>query len=108
MAAVCGALALSAPARADQYDFISFLDRSGVSYESIGNMIDVGKEVCHDLRSGAAPPVVLDKLSNTGFAPAEAALVLVSAVTNMCIDAKPEVLAWAGGGGYTVPTLRLS
>jgi len=53
-------LALSAPARADQYDFISFLDRSGVSYESIGNMIDVGKEVCHDLRSGAAPPVVLD------------------------------------------------
>ena len=89
MAAVCGALALSAPARADQYDFISFLDRSGVSYESIGNMIDVGKEVCHDLRSGAAPPVVLDKLSNTGFAPAEAALVLaISAVLAALLPAR--------------------
>ena len=33
--AVCGAVVLSGPARADQYDFISALDNAGVSYESI-------------------------------------------------------------------------
>jgi hypothetical protein len=43
---------LSTPARADQYDFIAQLDNSGVSYESISDMIDIGKEVCHDLRGG--------------------------------------------------------
>jgi hypothetical protein len=51
-------LASSAPARADQYDFISVLDNSGVSYESIVDMIDIGKAICHDLRSRTAPQVV--------------------------------------------------
>ena len=55
------------PARADQYDFISALDNVGVSYESIIDMIDIGKALCHDLRSGAAPPVVLGKLQNDGI-----------------------------------------
>jgi Protein of unknown function (DUF732) len=55
--AVCGAVALSGPAHADQYDFISALDSAGVSYESMLDMIDIGKELCHDLRSGATPPV---------------------------------------------------
>jgi hypothetical protein len=103
LVATCGALALSAPARADQYDFISALDSSGVSYESIVDMIDIGKELCHDLRSGTAPPVVLGKLSNTGFAPAESAIVLMSAVNNMCVDTKPDVVAWVRGNGYTGP-----
>ena len=101
MLAVGGALAWSAPARADQYDFIMQLDNSGVSYESIVDMIDIGKELCHDLRSGTAPPVVLGKLSNTGFAPAESAIILMSAVNNMCLDTKPGVVAWARDIGYT-------
>jgi hypothetical protein len=42
-----------------------------VSYESILDIIHIGKELCHDLRSGATPPVVLGKLQNTGFAAAE-------------------------------------
>ena len=50
--AMCGAVALSVPAHADQYDFISALDNAGVSYESITDMIDIGKALCHDLRSG--------------------------------------------------------
>ena len=103
MAAVCGALALSAPARADQYDFISFLDSSGVSYESMIDMIDVGKELCHDLRSGAMPPVVLGKLQKTGLAPAESTIILISAVKNMCSDTKATVVGWARDNGYTGP-----
>ena len=53
--AVCGAVVLSGPARADQYDFVMQLDNMGVSYESIIDMIDIGKAVCHDLRSGSTP-----------------------------------------------------
>ena len=101
--AVCGAVALSGPARADQYDFISQLDNMGVSYESIIDMIDIGKALCHDLRSGAAPPVVLGKLQATGFAPAESAIILMSAVNNMCADTKPAVVGWARDNGYTGP-----
>lgn len=99
--AVCGAVALSVPAQADEYDFISQLDRLGVYYESIIDMIDIGKELCHDLRVGAAPPVVLGKLQKTGFAAAEAAIVLMSAVDNMCPDTKPAVVGWARANGYT-------
>lgn len=103
LVATSGALALSAPANADQYDFISALDDSGVSYESIVDMIDIGKAACHDLRSGQAPPVVLGKLSRSGFAPTESAIILVSAVNNMCLDTKPDVVTWARGNGYTGP-----
>jgi hypothetical protein len=101
--AACGAVALSVPARADQYEFIVQLDNVGVSYESMINMIDIGKELCHDLRSGATPPVVLSKLQATGFAPAESAIILMSAVNNMCLDAKPGVVGWARDNGYTGP-----
>ena len=104
--ATCVAVALSGPAHADQYDFISQLDNSGVSYESMIDMIDmidIGKELCHDLRNGVAPPVVLGELQRTGFATAESAIILVSAVNNMCPDTKAEVVGWARGNGYTGP-----
>ena len=101
--AVCGAVALSGPAQADQYDFISQLDNSGVSYKSTIDMIDIGKELCHDLRNGVAPPVVLGKLQRTGFAPAESAIILTSAVNNMYPDTKAEVVGWARNNGYTGP-----
>ena len=101
MLAVCGAVAFAAPARADEYDFISQLDSTGVYYESMLDMIDIGKELCHDLRGGVAPPVVLGKLQNSGFAAAESGIVLMSAVNNMCPDAKAAVAGWARGNGYT-------
>jgi len=93
--AVCAAVLLSAPARADQYDYISQLDNMGVSYGSILDMIDIGKAVCHELRYGVTPPVVLGELGTAGFAPAESAIVLLAAVDHMCWDVKPAVVAWA-------------
>jgi hypothetical protein len=103
--AICGAVAvaLSGPAHADQYDFISQLDNAGVSYKSTNDMIDIGKQLCHDLRNGVTPPAVLGKLQRTGFASAESAIILVSAVNNMCPDTKAAVVAWARGNGYTGP-----
>lgn len=103
MLAVCGAVALSGPAHADQYDFIMQLDSTGVNYESIGDMMKIGKGLCHDLRSGTTVPVVLGKLRATGFAPAESAIILMSAVENMCVDAKAGVVGWARDNGYTRP-----
>jgi Protein of unknown function (DUF732) len=101
--ATCVAVALSGPAHADQYDFISQLDNSGVSYQSMIDMIDIGKQLCHDLRTGATPPAVLGKLQRTGFAPAESAIILMSAVNNMCPDTKAEVVGWARDNGNTSP-----
>ncbi len=101
MLAVSGAVVLACPAHADQYDFIAQLDNMGVSYDSMLDMIDIGKELCHDLRSGEAPPTVLGKLANTGFAPAESAIILMSAVDYLCIDAKAGVVGWARDNGYT-------
>ncbi|WP_158167696.1 DUF732 domain-containing protein [Mycolicibacterium smegmatis] len=103
VAAVCGSALMAGTANADQYDFISDLDNSGVYYGSIVDMIDIGKELCHELRQGVSPSLVLGKLANTGFAPAEAAIVLTSAVNNMCLDVKPDVVAWARAQGYTGP-----
>lgn len=101
--AVCGAVVSSGPARADQYDFIAQLDNMGVYYSSVLDMIDIGKELCHDLRLGAPPPAVLGKLQRSGFAPAEAAIVLLSAANTMCLDTKPAVVEWARDIGYTEP-----
>ncbi|WP_099041838.1 DUF732 domain-containing protein [Mycobacterium neglectum] len=101
--AVCGAVAMSSPAGADQYDFIAQLDNRGVYYESMIDMIDIGKELCHELRFGVAPSLVLGKLQRTGFAPAESAIVLVAAVDTMCVDTKPAVVGWARDNGYTGP-----
>jgi hypothetical protein len=58
--------------------------------------------VCHDLRIGAQPPVVLGKLTRTGFAPYEAGIVLMSAVNNMFPDTKPAVTDWAYANTATV------
>ena len=101
--ATCVAVALSGPAHADQDDFISQLDNSGVSYQSTIDMIDVGKQLYHDQRNGATPPAVLGKLQRTGFAPAESAIILMSAVNNMCPDTKAGVVGWARDNGHTGP-----
>ena len=96
------AVALSGPAHADQYDFISH-STAWVSYQSMLDMIDIGKDLFHDLRSGATPPVVLGKLQKTGFAPAESTIILISAVNNMCSDTKPQL---SGGHATTATPVR--
>jgi len=55
------------------------------------------------MRRGGVIAALLGKLQATGFAPAESAFVLMSAVNNMCIDAKQVVAGWARDNGYTGP-----
>lgn len=61
--AVCGAVAFSAPARADQDDFIMQLDNSAVYHESVVDMVDISKELPELVRHGrgdVAESVVLN------------------------------------------------
>ena len=101
--AVCGAIAMSGPARADQFDFVGRLDSMGVYYESMVDVIGIGKELCHELRFGVTPSLVLGKLQRTGFAPTESGIVLAPAVDHMCPDTRPVLARWARDRGYTGP-----
>ena len=100
--AVCGAVVLSGPARADQYDFVTGARQCG-GERPVDQRHDRYRQVaCHDLRRGRRPGV-LGRLQDTGFAASESAIILVSAVNNMCVDTKPAVVGWARDNGYTGP-----
>lgn len=101
--ALSASVFMAGPAHADQYDFLIELDNAGVWYPSSVDMVDIGKEVCHELRHRVSPGLVLDKLVNTGFAPAEAVIVLASAVTHMCVDVQPAVVSWVNSQQYSAP-----
>lgn len=101
--ALLGVISSAGQAQADQHGFITHIDNMGVSYKSIADMMEVGRAVCHELRSGQAPPVVLGRLQRVGFAPAESAIVLTAAVDNMCLDTKAGVVSWAASIGQRVP-----
>lgn len=93
--AMGAAVVLAGPAHADQYDFIYELDSSGVSYEPISDMIDVGKAVCHDLRLGLPVQTPLSKLENGGFAPYESGVIVAAASLKMCPDQRAVLLEFA-------------
>jgi hypothetical protein len=48
---MCCAVTLSVPAQADQYDFISQLDNSGVSYQS-SQRVSVDQDIIEGLAGG--------------------------------------------------------
>ncbi|ABK74180.1 DUF732 domain-containing protein [Mycolicibacterium smegmatis] len=100
-AAAVTATALAAPARADQYDFVSMFDNEGVYYSSITDVIDQGKMVCRMLRNGAGMPAPLDYAAGGGYAPYETAVVVASPAMHMCPDVLPTVRAFLGGGSAT-------
>ena len=93
-------LTFAAPVQADDMDYVNFLDDKGVYYESISDIIDIGKLTCRGLRNGLPVQAVYGNLQQSfDFAPAEAAAVVVSAAAMMCDDQKARVQAWASGGG---------
>ena len=101
--AACGAVALAVPAHADQYDFIMQLDNMGVSYESMIDMIDIGKELCHDLRSGATPPLVLGKLQNDGIRAGRVGDHPAVGGKQHVRRRQAKCVAWAWDNSYTRP-----
>jgi len=81
----------AAPAHADQYDFVSYLDNKGVYYSSISGVIDAGKMTCRMLRAGGGVPAAMGFLSRAGYATYESATIVVAAVDDMCPDAQQVV-----------------
>lgn len=91
---VLAALAAPAPAHADQYDFVSYLDNNGVYYSSISGVIDAGKMTCRILRSGGGVPGAMGFLNRAGYERHESATIVVAAVDDMCPDTQPVIDAF--------------
>ena len=88
-------------AAADPIDYVMVLDDEGVYYESISDVIDLGKFTCRMLRSGAPVPAALNNAASAGYAPYETGIIVYSAGANMCPDVLPDIESWArsGNGG---------
>ncbi|WP_043984269.1 DUF732 domain-containing protein [Mycolicibacterium llatzerense] len=96
----------SAPAHADQYDFVAYLDNNGVYYSSVSGVIDAGKMTCRVLRSGGGVPGAMGFLGRAGYERYEAATIIVGAVDDMCPDTQPVIDAFLNqtAGGKGMPT----
>lgn len=98
-------LLTSAPAHADQYDFVVYLDNNGVYYSSVSGVIDAGKMTCRILRSGGGVAGAMGFLGRAGYERYEAATIIVAAVDDMCPDTQPVIDAFLNetAGGKGVP-----
>ncbi|MGU3500471.1 DUF732 domain-containing protein [Mycobacterium sp. C31M] len=65
------------------------LDNEGVYYDSITDVIDLGKLTCRNLRSGAGVPTTLKYVASNGYAPYEIGAIVESAATYRCPDVYP-------------------
>jgi hypothetical protein len=84
------AAGLAVPARADEYDFISALDKNGIYYSNINDMIDVGKLACHSIRAHMPGPAVAAQIrSEGGYTQQEAIIIMEAAANYMCPDVWP-------------------
>lgn len=97
LGAVAAAAIIASPvAKADQYDYLATLDKNGVTYKDASAMIDVGKDMCHELRIGVNPGYILNtELASGGWSPVERAFVLGAAVHAMCPDTLPAINNWS-------------
>ena len=82
-------LAFAAPANADQIDYVMVLDTNGVYYDSISDVIDLGKMTCRNLRGGAGVPTTLRYVASNGYPPYEIGVIVEAAAYNMCPDVIP-------------------
>ncbi|MDF2830728.1 MAG: hypothetical protein K0R01_4011 [Mycobacterium sp.] len=105
LAATAAALAitLAPPAAADPIEYVMFLDDEGVYYESITDVIDLGKFTCRMLRSGATVPAALNNVADSGYAPFETGIIVYAAGLKMCPDVLPVIESWAQQGDDTAP-----
>lgn len=94
------AVFLAPSAKADQWDYISYLDAHGVAYNGdVLGMIETGKSACHGLRAGADPSKVFDAIGRQGFAPYEISTIVAAAVNQMCPDQRPTMVSFINSLG---------
>jgi hypothetical protein len=74
-----------------------------VYYESMTDVIDLGKFTCRMLRSGAPVPAALNNVADSGYAPYETGIIVYAAASNMCPDVLPVIESWAQQDGGAAP-----
>lgn len=95
--AASAAVGLATPASADQYGYVNELDRQGVHYNSVSEVVDLGKLACKQLRSGVSPAWAGGPALAAGYARYEAVVIVGEAVENMCPDQWPVLQAYIDG-----------
>lgn len=87
----------AAPARADQVDYVSYLDDNGVAYRDVSGVIALAKgNVCHPLRSGAGIDSVIGDIVDHGYSGVETAFIIIGAIEYMCPDQDRTLQEWRG------------
>lgn len=106
------AVAVAAPAHADQFDFVADLDQNGIYYSSISDVIDLGKQLCSVGRSAPLDgqtmmPRMISLLISKGYKSSQEGMIIVEAAgQNMCPDMLQRLNAdasvpGAGPSGYS-------
>lgn len=90
---IAAAIGAAPTAHADQFDFVGDLDDRGIYYDSISDMIDIGKLTCSRLRAGS-PQTAAAPASAAGYSASEVAIIVVAATNHMCPDQMPTLQAW--------------
>ena len=89
------AVFVAPPARADQIDYVSYLDDNGVAYRNLSGVIAVGKDdVCHPLRAGGSIDSVIGDIVDVGYTGEETAYIIIGAIRYMCPDQLPVLQDW--------------
>ena len=89
------AIFAAAPGHADQNDYISMLDKSGVNYASTSHVIDLGNAACRSLRMGNTVDQTLGQVQGAGYPAVDSGIIVSAATYTMCRDQNQQVLAWA-------------
>ncbi|MGV1004880.1 MAG: DUF732 domain-containing protein [Candidatus Nanopelagicales bacterium] len=95
---------IAAPnAQADQWDYVSYLDNNGVAYSSMLGVISLGKQVCHEFRTGTSLRAVGSYLTGPlGYSGAEAGAIVIGASRSMCPDTISAIASQVDSLGGTV------
>lgn len=85
----------AAPARADQADYVSYLNDNGVAYRNLPAVIALGNDnVCRPLRDGGGIDSVIGEVVDSGYTGEETAYIIIGAIRYMCPDQLPTLQGW--------------
>jgi hypothetical protein len=87
----------SAPVvRADNSaDFLASLDKMQIPYSNASNVINIGNNLCQQLRNNVDPGTAIVGIANSGYNGTQAGQIAFAATHAFCPDMVPVVDKWA-------------
>lgn len=99
-ATTTASILLPAPAHADQWTYVDYLDNHGVAYPSVTKVIETGKHTCRYLREGVPINDIMNGMDEyLPYGGTEQALIITTAAREMCPDQLGRLQAYADGQG---------